>query len=160
MTMISAMMLITKYSFNGNTDSRFRYSLLATLLGKIVNFHSQRQDWAWLRLIRRPYHLPNPTSQQKIALMEKQMDLLSMKTAKLANCVTQNLMLHPGLPFTTTLQSLSKGSSFSTELIAVGSEQKTCRFAFQTNFQVLAPRCSLVAPSLVVLMDPPPMGNT
>ena len=99
--------------------------------------------------------IPAFTEQPGNALMETQGALNTVVI-----CATHSMNLLPGLRLTMAQKSLSKGSRFSTEYIAVEIVQKMLISAFQTSFQLLAARCFLVAHSLDIFLDLQLMGNT
>ena len=93
-------------------------------------------------------------TEQPVALMETQGALMKII------CATHSMNLLPGLRLTMAQKSLSKGSRFSTDYIAVENVQKMLISAFRTSFQLLTARCFLVAHSLDIFLDLQLMGNT
>ena len=73
---------------------------------------------------------------------------------------TQTVAPFPGLLLTTAPGLPSTGSRFSTDADAVDIGLEKSMSAFQTIFQPLAARYSLVAPSLAILLDLLLMGKT
>ena len=86
--------------------------------------------------------------------------VLIMDLMAVGQFATQTMTPIPGLPSTTALRSPSNGSRFSTDADAVEIGLEKSMSAFQTIFQPLAARYSLVAPSLAILLDLLLMGKT
>merc|ERR1719339_186925 len=95
--------------------------------------------------------------EQPTVLTEKQFQWPHCQTVESA---THTMMLHPGSPLTTAQESLLKGLRYSTEMAIMEIELEMLTSAFRMNFQLLATRCFLAAPSLAILLDLALMDNT
>ena len=84
------------------------------------------------------------------------MDLMAKKRSAIQ---LHGPKLHPGLPLTTTLQSLFVGLRYSTE-DTMGGTPEMLMYASRMSFQLLAARCFLAELSSAILLDLALMGNT
>ena len=106
-----------------------------------------------------PHMLVMPTSLEQPTVLTVRSEMLIMVLMASGQSAIQTTRLHPGLPLTMALSSLSNGLKYSTGQ-HMDRELEMSMSASRMSFRPLEARCSLAEPSLAILLDLALMGNT